>query len=252
MFTLVLRQRPPIERPPGSREFVDALLANLKEEQYRPPAWGLLVIASCVRSLQQVAAHQRAAVEVVGIFSALAALRGARLRRVVGCLLAITHLGLLGERRSIGLANTLSLVRASLPVRRWAVLVAVGTDLADGLVARRAGPTAFGSYADPLADLAFWTAVAFHGRVGKLERIAILGLWAAPAAVITTGYFVAGRSIDYPRPLLVRRVSVIAQALLALRLMSQSDQPSRAVRSRTARVGSVHSARRSRALSMGD
>ena len=192
-----------------------------QERAIQPCRLGCLVVASCARSLQQVGAHPRAAVEVVGLFSALAALRGAWLRAATGCLLAITHLGLLGERRSIGLANTLSLVRASLPARRWAVLVAVGTDLADGLVARRAGPTAFGSYADPLADLAFWTAVAFHGRAGKLERIAILGLWAPPAAVITALYFVAGRSIDYPRPLLVRRVSMIAQALLALRLMSQ-------------------------------
>ena len=214
-----MRQRPPIERPPGSREFVNELLANLREARYRPRAWGRMLVRSTVRSLEQVAAHPRAALEVVGIFSSLAALRGARLRTSAACMLAITHLGLLGERRSIGLANMLSLVRAGLPARRWAVLVAVGTDLADGLVARRSGPTAFGSYADPLADLAFWTAVASHGRIGKLERILIAGLWAAPAAMITATYFVAGRSIDYPRPLLVRRASAVTQALLAIRLL---------------------------------
>jgi len=168
-------------------------------------------------------AHPRASFEVAAVCSALAPLHGARIRTAAACLLAITHLGLLGERRSIGLANALSLLRAGLPVRRWAVLAAVGTDLVDGLVARRAGPTAFGSYADPLADLAFWTAVAFQGRIGQAERTAILGLWAAPAAMIAAGYLVAGRTIDYPRPAMVRTASAIAQVVLAVRSIERMD-----------------------------
>jgi len=225
LYAVSSGQRPPIERPSDSRLFVDGVLLNLKRERYRPSAWGRFVVAS---SMEQIAEHERASVEIVGIFAMLVILRGGRARTAAACLLAITHLGLLGDRRSIGLANALSLFRASLPVRRWAVLTAVGTDLADGLVARRAGPTAFGSYADPLADLAFWTAVALCGPIGRPERLAIVGLWTVPAAAITAGYFVAGRSIDYPRPVLVRRASAIAQTLLALRLILRVDHRERA------------------------
>jgi len=223
LCALTWGQRPPIERPSDSRLFVDGVLLNLKRERYRPSAWGRFVVASSIRSLEQIAEHERASVEIAGIFVLLVMLRGARARTAAACLLAITHLGLLGDRRSIGVANALSLLRAGLPVRRWAVLTAVGTDLADGLVARRAGPTAFGSYADPLADLAFWTAVARRGRIGSLDRLAILSLWTVPAAAILAGYFVAGRSIDYPRPVIVRRASAIAQALLTFRLILRVD-----------------------------
>jgi phosphatidylglycerophosphate synthase len=226
---LALHQRPVIIRPPGSREFVDAVLADLRESGYRPAAWGRLVATSCRRSLEQVARRPRAAVEVVTISSALVAFRGSRLRAAAGCLLAITHLGLLGEKQSLGLANALSLVRAALPARRWAAAVAIGTDLIDGLLARRAGPTAFGSYADPLADVAFWGEVAFRGGTGKLGRTAIVGLWAGPAAMIIAAYLVSGRSIDYPRPLLARRASAIAQVLLTLRLSRPTDPRSRAL-----------------------
>jgi len=223
LYGLVSGQRPPIERPSESRLFVDGVLLDLKREKYRPAAWGRFVVASSIRSLEQIAEHERASVEIVGIFAMLTILRGARVRAAVACLLAITHLGLLGDRRSIGLANAFSLLRAGLPFRRWAVLVAVCTDLADGVVARRAGPTAFGSYADPLADLAFWTAVARRGRIGSLDRLAILSLWTVPAAAIMAGYSVAGRSIDYPRPVIVRRASAIAQALLTFRLILRVD-----------------------------
>src|SRR5262249_56723305 len=72
--------------------------------------------------------------------------------------LAMTHLGLLGARAgSIGPANALTMLRANLPARRWGPALAVATDVADGWLARRTAPTAFGAYADPLADLTVWT-----------------------------------------------------------------------------------------------
>jgi CDP-alcohol phosphatidyltransferase len=82
---------------------------------------------------------------------------GSRIRIASSALLAVTHLGLLGEgNRSLGIANGLSLVRANLPPRRWAAPVALVSDFVDGAFARGLKPTAFGSYADPLADLSFW------------------------------------------------------------------------------------------------
>jgi len=179
----------------------------------------LFLARSSRRSLEQAARHPRAACEVVALHAGLAALGGARIRVAVSCLLAITHLGLLGEgNRSLGLANTLSLVRAGLPPRRWPALVAVATDIADGMFARRSRSTAFGAYADPLADLAFWSAVAFQTRAGKLARAAVIGLWLTPTAIIAYSYLAAGRTIDYPRPLLARRASAVTQALLLVHL----------------------------------
>ncbi len=132
----------------------------------------------------------------------------------------ITHLGLLGEANcSLGLAKALSLVRAALPPRRWAALVAVATDIADGVLTLRRGSTAFGSYADPLADLTFWSSVAFQTRAGNMSRAAVIGLWLGPAIAITYAYFAYGRTIDYPRPLIARRVSAGVQALLFLHLI---------------------------------
>jgi len=133
----------------------------------------------------------------------------------------MTHLGLLGsQRRSIGLPNVLSLLRANLPTNRWAPLVAVGTDLADGWLARLTKPTAFGAYADPLADAVFWTRHASTREPSRVARAGIAAIWLLPFAAIVTTYFAAGRAVDYPRPLLVRRLSAGLQGLLAARALT--------------------------------
>jgi len=220
------RQRPPVDRPVGSREFVGGALRDLKDGGYRPLEWGRFLLRCVRRSMEQAAAHPRAAIEVLVLHAGLAASGGARLRVAASCLLAITHLGLLGEpNRSLGLANALSLVRATLPPRRWAASVAIATDIADGLLTRRRGSTAFGSYADPLADLTFWSSVAFQTRAGNMSRAAVIGLWLGPAIAITYAYFAYGRTIDYPRPLIVRRVSAVVQAMLVLHLVRGEWQP---------------------------
>ena len=66
--------------------------------------------------------------------------------------MAIAHVGLLGHQRlSIGPANLLRLLHANLPAGRWTPLIAIGSDAADGWLARLRTPTAFGAYADALA-----------------------------------------------------------------------------------------------------
>lgn len=220
---LTILQRPPVARPVGSREFTDSVLCELKRGGYRAQAWGRFLQRCGDRSLAQIAAHPRAALETLALHAVLAAVGGSPLRVAGSALLAITHLGLLGEgNRSLGLANGLSLVRASLPVRRWAVPVALATDVLDGAAARGPRSTAFGSYADPLADLVFWGAVATQPGACKRTRATVLGLWAGPALAIVTAYLAGGRAIDYPRPVLVRRLSVIAQALLAWQLLRRA------------------------------
>ncbi len=141
-----------------------------------------------------------------------------RLRLAASWATAITHLGLLGpRRRSIGPANALSLLRANLPAGRWSPVLAIASDVADGWLARRTTPTAFGAYADGLADVVFWTRQAWAREPSGLLRAAAAAAWLLPLPAIGAAYFLSGRTVDYPRPVLVRRLSAGVQALLAAR-----------------------------------
>lgn len=95
-----------------------------------------------------------AAAEVTAVH-VLAGAAGSWRWAVASWILAITHLGLLGERTTFGWPNRLTLVRALLPAvardYRWAPLVALASDFADGRLARRGDESAFGSFADPIA-----------------------------------------------------------------------------------------------------
>ena len=152
----------PVE--PESRAFTDAALAALRAEGWSRGGWAHFADQVARRSAQQVAAHPRAAAELTALHVGFALAGRGRGRRwvVISWLMAVTHLGLLGQRRSIGWANVLSLARASLvvtgePLGRWVGVAALLSDKLDGTVARRTRPTMFGFYADSLADAAFWT-----------------------------------------------------------------------------------------------
>lgn len=214
-----MRHRPAIERPPDSRAFVDGALADLRRRRWSSGAWAAFLGRCGARSAEQAWAHPRAALEVTALHLAVAAVSRRSSRRVaVSWAMAITHLGLLGPgRRSIGLASALSLVRANLPAERWSPLAAIGTDVADGWIARRAGPTAFGAYADGLADVAFWTRLAWACKPNALLRATVAAAWLLPLTAITAAYLAGGRTVDHPRPLLVRRLTAGLQVLLALR-----------------------------------
>jgi phosphatidylglycerophosphate synthase len=214
--------RPAIERLPESRAFVDRALAELRGAYWRPGAWAVFLWRCGARSADQARRHPLAAVEVTALHLALIAPSGwSWLWLTASWTMAIAHLGLLGpERRSIGPANVLSLVRANLPPGRWSPLVAIATDAADGWLARRSRPTAFGAYADGLADVAFWTRQVWAREPSRILRTAAAAAWLLPLAAIGTAYFTAGRTIDYPRPLLVRRLSAGLQFLLAARALA--------------------------------
>jgi len=176
-----------------------------------------------VRSGEQVAAHPRAFLEVTLLHFAL--MRG-RPRRwpLVAWLLAVTHLGLLGdEKRGALVANHLSLLRANLPslsasAAPWTAGVALLTDILDGRLARaRKEETAFGAYADPLADLVFWNWYVFRNESNPWIRAATIIAWPLPAAVITAAYFVRGKTLDYPRPAATRLLSGAFQCWIAVR-----------------------------------
>ena len=214
-----MRQRPPVDRPPESRTFVDQVLAALRLSRWRPRAWAAFLLRCSARSAQQMRCQPRAVLEVTVLHLALLPLiRHARLRLAASWVMAITHIGLLGhQRRSIGPANALSLLRANLPAGRWTPLVAIGTDVADGWLARLRTPTTFGAYADPLADVVFWSRQAWAHERSPVLRALAATVWLVPLAVIGGAYFVTGRTFDYPRPLVVRRLSAGLQCLLTVR-----------------------------------
>ncbi len=235
-----MRHRPDIDRPPESRAFVDQALAELRRSRWTPAAWAAFLWSCGARSAVQARAHRLAALEVTVLHLALLTLGGrsrppheiavaecrfrgvgSRLGLATSWTLAITHLGLLGPaRRSVGPATALSLLRANLRAGRWSPLVAIGTDVADGWLARRTTPTAFGAYADALADIAFWTRQVLVHESSAVVRAAALSAWLLPLLAIASAYFAAGRTIDYPRLRLVRCLMAGLQCLLAARALT--------------------------------
>src|SRR5258708_29981433 len=172
-----------------SRRFTDAALAELRAGHWAPAGWARFTRRIGVRSAEQIVAHPRAAAEITalhGLFLVSARGRG-RWWITTSWLMAITHLGLLGRRRSIGWPNVISLTRANLvvtgePLGRWVGVVAAVSDKLDGTLARRYGPTMFGFYADSLADAAFWTWLGARRDPSPLPLAASLAAWAPPVA----------------------------------------------------------------------
>lgn len=218
-----LMSRSPIIRPKDSRQFVDEALRELAGGRWSPSAWFHFLWRCSIRSAQQAAAHRRAFLELTLLHLALTRGRP-RAWPLVSWLLAVTHLGLLGDQqRGPLVANHLSLLRANLPsiapsAGRWPAGVALLTDLLDGRLARaRKEETAFGAYADPLADLVFWTWFVFRHEPNMWIRAATVIAWPLPAAVITAGYFVRARTLDYPRLEGTRLLSAVLQVWIGLR-----------------------------------
>ena len=216
-----MRERPAVERSAESRAFVDRALADLRSDRWRPRAWVKFLWRCGVRSAEQARAHPRAALEVTVLHLCMTAIgRPSRLGLAASWAMALTHLGLLGpEARSIGLANALSMLRANLPSGRLAPIIAIATDIADGRLARLTTATAFGAYADPLADVVFWTRQAWTREKSPVLRALVLATWLLPVIVIGGAYFGRGQTVDYPRPLLVRRLSAGLQCVLAARAL---------------------------------
>lgn len=207
----------------GSRQVTDTLLAELRRGRWRPRVWRRFWRAALARSAQQALAHPRAAAELTVLHTAVLALSRGRGRAWIATswLMCVTHLGLLEDRSSIGPANVVTLVRANLPVVGDVLgprlgAVALVSDVVDGRLARRRGPTRFGAYADALADAAFWTWFAAHHEPGRWPRFVAYLAWAGPPSVIVTMSVVRGRMVEPPRPALLRPAAML-QVVLAVR-----------------------------------
>ena len=219
LFIFQMQVRPAVKRSRDTRVFVDDALAELRASRWRPAAWATFVRRCGARSAKQARSHPRAAVEVTVVHLAMLPIaRRSPVSLTASWVLAMTHLGLLGTKTgSIGPANVVSMLRANLPARRWGPALAVASDAADGWLARRTAPTAFGAYADPLADVTFWMRHVWAREASFKLRATATGLWLLPLVAIAAAYFVGGGTVDYPRPLAARRLSACLQLLLALR-----------------------------------
>ena len=209
-----------------SRAATDELLAGVRAGRWKPSAWARFMALSARRSMQQARRHPRALAEATALHAVFAVLAGRRGRRwtAVSWALAISHLGLLEDRPSLGLPSAVTLLRANLPAIwpgavRWLPAVALATDLADGRIARRTGgQTAFGAQADSLADAAFWTWFVLRHEPSRPVQAAALVAWAGPVAVVTAVSFRRGRILDAPRPVIVRPAAAM-QAVVAVRAL---------------------------------
>jgi len=214
----------------ASRAATNELLAGLRAGRWRPAAWARFVALSARRSVHQARRHPRAVAEVTVLHAALALLAGrrGRLWTLVSWLLAASHLGMLENRRSLGLPNAVTLLRANLatiggPVR-WLPVAALASDLIDGPLARRTGSeTAFGAHADSLADVAFWTWFVLRHEPSRGVRITALAVWAAPVVIVTTASIGRGQIVDAPRPAILRPAAAM-QALVAARALLRRAQ----------------------------
>lgn len=206
---------------PSSRAATDQLLAELRDGRWRPVAWTRFLAGATRRSVRQVRLRPRALAEITALHVGFAALaRRGRVWTVVSWAMAAAHLGMLEGHRSIGWANVITLTRANLPVLAgewWLPALALGSDLADGRLARELGTVSpFGASADALADAAFWTWYALRHEPSRAVRTVALLAWLAPVFAVTSISVGRGQMIDSPRPALLRPVATL-QATLAIR-----------------------------------
>jgi hypothetical protein len=218
--------RPPVRRPEESRAFTDGLLRALRDAGFTPSAWARFLADSTNRSLQEARSRPIAAAEVTALHLGLFSIRP-HPATVATWLLSITHLGLMGPAgRGLAAADALTLARANLPAlargRRseWTAVAALVSDVADGWLARRSGgQSAFGAYADSIADVGFWTWFTWRHEPSHRLRAAAAAVWLAAPITLTCAYFWLGRTVDYPRPRAARYTSAALQILIAVRAL---------------------------------
>ena len=220
------------------------LLDRLRAEGFRPGAWRRFFAdsfhrARVVRARRpELAAQSRA----WGLAGAAAALPfGPRAVVSWGAWWAMVdwHLGMVetadGRARRLAAADALTLARLwAVPVVRrhpepWLVATGLATDLLDGLLARRAGPTRLGRDFDSTADTLFLGA-ALRGAAER-ERLdpRLLELERARLLVATCVTFASYFGASEPAPVQVRRgaAAVLAAvgALLAVGGRARAADP---------------------------
>ncbi|MDQ0213097.1 CDP-alcohol phosphatidyltransferase family protein [Arthrobacter bambusae] len=190
-----------------SRSATEELLRGLRDEGWGLTAWSHFLGRSTLRSVRQAIHRAPALAEATVLHTGLAVAAHPRHRRWVAAswLLTVTHLGMLENRRTLGPANVLTLIRANLPALEDHLgpllpILALTTDFLDGWISRSTDTeTPFGRYADFLADAALWNWYAARHEPSRSLRIAAFAAWALPIGAVATSSFAGSRMKDIPR-----------------------------------------------------
>ncbi|QHO68695.1 CDP-alcohol phosphatidyltransferase family protein [Marisediminicola antarctica] len=191
----------------ASREASNSLLEVLRDGRWQPSAWARFIALAAMRSVHQARINPRPLLESTLIHVVAGALSNRRGLGwiAVSWIMAVTHLGMLGDRRSIGIPNALTLIRGTLPaledrLGRSLPVISLATDFADGKIARATGTvTPFGTQADFLADTAFWTWFIVRHEPSRAVKALTFAAWAAPVVAIAAASITTGRMLDVPR-----------------------------------------------------
>ncbi len=216
-------------RTARSRASSDILLSVLRDGRWGPGAWTRFIRLATLRSVDTARTHPRAFVEatVIHLPFLLLADRGRRVWVLSSWAMAVTHLGMLDGRGSLGVPNILTLVRANLPalesrLGRALPVLSLATDFADGKIARTTGTvTPFGAQADFIADTVFWTWFVVRYEPSRLLLAATIAAWATPVLGLAVAGMANGRMTDLPRsawfrPAAVLEIVIGARAVLRM------------------------------------
>ena len=202
-------------RSATTREASDRLLAVLRDGRWMPAAWWRFAALATLRSLDAARAKPRAFGQATLIHLPFLLAGRGRWWVLASWVMAVTHLGMIGERDDLGMANTLTLIRANLPavearLGRALPVLSLATDFADGKIARATGRvSAFGAQADFLADAAFWTWFVIRYDRNRLVLVATVAAWLAPVTALALAGVAQGRMTDLPRSAWLRPAAVL-------------------------------------------
>ena len=168
-----------------SRAATGQLLSTLRSGRYSAAAWARFLARATRRSVRQALHHRRALLESTALHAGLAALADPHHRTWVAgsWLLTISQLGMLERRDTLGVASTLTLIRANLPALETRLgntvpVLALATDWLEVRIAHATGTeTRFGRQADFLTDTALWTWFALRHEPNRCLRAATFAAW---------------------------------------------------------------------------
>jgi len=219
-----------------SRAATNELLGRLRQRGFGARALGAFVADATLRSIREARKRPIALAEATAVHVGMAALAHpyGRVWVLTSWLMTVTHLGMLEERRRMGLPNLLTVARANLPAAEARlgtariVALALVTDFVDGKLARSTGTvTRFGMQGDYLADAALWTWFTLKHERSRAWQVATFAAWAIPVAGLTVASFAKGGIVDLPRSRWLRpaaAVEVLIGARVLVRLLGPSPR----------------------------
>ena len=222
-------QRHDILEGVDSRAATDELLSGLRRGGFGGRALGAFIADATLRSIREARKRPIALAEATAVHVGMAALAHphGRVWVATSWIMTVTHLGMLEERRTMGMPNLLTVARANLPAASarlgstQIVALALVTDFVDGKLARRTGTvTRFGTQGDYLADAALWTWFTVKHEHSRGWQLATFAAWAIPVAGLTIASFAKGGMVDVPRSRWLRPAAAV-EVLIGARVLAR-------------------------------